>query len=129
MFAHNSRLFTPFAASHCRSVSFTIKNIFKIKLAETEMSPEAAARQAEIDDGVRQLLRTAKPVHRDNVLASALASPMRQCVIHKYALPSAFLLRFICAYNGNQVGPRSCRDSESPAIHWRIHVISGDNHI
>jgi predicted secreted protein len=128
MLSSSSRQFRSFLAPYRRCVSFTVKNIFKVKLADPQLAPQTAARQAEIEDGVQLLLRSAKPVHRDNVLAAALATPMRQCIVHKYALPSAFLLRFLCAYKGNQVRHAAVSRLSKPESTF-VTAFSGNNRI
>lgn len=90
-------------AAPLRAVSFTVDNIFKIKLAETEMDAETQARQDEIDASLYALRQHAKRLQAPNVLVEAVASPPRLCVVHKHLLPSAFMFRFVRAYGEDHV--------------------------
>ena len=84
--------------------NFNIKNVFRVKLEPVPVSAQAAPLQAAIDKSIFHL-RSKQRLHHDSMYSGALRSPLRYCVLHRYLLPSAFMLRFVLAYGENNKVP------------------------
>lgn len=85
------------AGSGFGSSGYRVGKLFRVELARNGVRPEVQPLQEAIDHHVEVLERFAPPLSKDNLLAAALASPRRMCVLHKHPLPSAFLVRFVRA--------------------------------
>ncbi len=77
--------------------NYRVGKLFRVPLADTELSADAASVQSVINGRVNALSAPIPPLRSSNVLVAALASPMRECIVHKRAFPCAFMVRFVKA--------------------------------